>query len=882
MATSISDCFKQGCTSMYVLKISGIPHMFIEKRPLRVDAATAPSATPTITGSHNYTTVEGLTIDSSPTLSNEVDRKSGIGKGSGIDFRLALSGLNAASANTDLFTKPSKRGDLQLDLSGTATTVSVSDETWGSSGTVFVGMECVAFTSNNPDGSNRTLGGLTRGLAGEVHSHQKGSFTSYRWVTDRPALWRGRIVTLGEHILSPEGRILDSTYGTGTYYREIYRGYIEAPPRNVGAYIELKTLPLVRKLSQQMGYTGVFDIATNMVFNPGTPFETYPVWFGDAEEHIQITVNYTVTSGGAENYTTGAVIPDNSPGGSSNVNWAWYDTMAYAAGVDSQINDVFGTAIFTADVWAPREGFVNPSDEILFRFAPASGRTLNSVTIDVFPDHNPWFIQPGVYHSYASGHSGYPLYVKVPIRPTLATIEKPWLLLENPSGQGAFDAEVPAAGVGVLANGETNEIVEWLTVDTAPLGTVASGGTGQEFVAIRLSQRALDGGALCELINKPDLQFKTAAGYAGQLKTVIHTLLESSGSGQRGSHDTLAIGFGAGIDDGYIDSTTIDALRFAKRTVAAVNEGQQSFADLLGGWIVGSGACLCMKRVGGVMKIAAVDYRTGSAATLDPNIVEINAEDVLLDKVRAVATIDLPNEIRFATKSAQRDAPEIIVRDIPRVQAEGITSWSLKCPTMPIADCISVGEEIIAATDGVGVLTIPVGLWVDVQVGDTVVVNAAHPATYDWSRGAVAPSEIAGRVLSVKRNLVSSRQDIKVALAGNIVEPFILAPSIRASASSGSTVTVDAADTAWFRDADKVSIYELGNEAAGTPLLEERVVSDINASTGVITFTVAPSFAATSIAAGKIVYLTYPIRANATTEQKKYMYQHSDWTWGSS
>ena len=871
---------------MYVLKISGIPYMFIEKRPLRVDNAAAPSATPTITGAYTYTTVEGLTIDSSPTISNEIDRQTGIGKGSGIDFRIAMSELIASGANT-IFTKPSKKGDLVSDLSGTATAITVTDETWGSSGTVFLGLECVAFTSNSPSGSYRSLGGLTRGLAGEVHAHKASSFTSYRWVTDRPVLWRGRTVTLGEHILSPEGRILDSTYGSGTYYREIYRGYIEAPPRNAGAFMELKTLPLVRKLSQQMGYTGVFDIANHMEFNAGTPFTNFPLWFGDNEEHLQVSVQYTVTSGGAKNTISAAVIPDNTGGstsGSNYVNWVYNDSFVWVGSVDSEINDVFGSAIFTADVVAPRESFVNPSDDILFRFGPASGKTLDACSVEIFHDHNPWFLEPGIYHGYASGHAGYPIYVKVPIRTSLANGEKPWLMLHNPSGQGAYDAEVPSAGVGVISDGETSELVEWLTTDTAPRGSDASGGSGSEYIGVRISQRALDNGSACELVNRPDLKFKTACGHAGALNKTIYTLLQSSGSGQRGTYDTLAIGFGAGIDDGHIDSTSIDALRFANRSVVACNEGRQSFSALLGGWIVGSGSCLCMKRVGGVMKIAAVDYRTGSAATLDPAVVEINAEDVLLSKIRPVATIDMPNEIHFETKTANKDAPTITVRDIPRVQAEGITSWSLNCPSMDVDDCISVGEEIIAATDGVGVITVPVGLWVDIQVGDTAVLNTAHPATYDWSRGAVAPPELVGRVLSVKRNLVSSRQDIKIALAGNIQEPYILAPTLVTTAANASakTITIAAGDTAWFRVDDVVAIYEQGNETAGTPLLEERTIATINATTGVITFTVAPSFAETSIAASKVVYLTYPVKTNATTEQKEYMYEDADWHWGSS
>ena len=113
MATPLKNTFKRGYSSVYFLMVEGIPYTFVEKEPLRVDADSSPSA------ASGRTTVKGLIVDQSPTISMEVDRKAGIGRGASVTFTLGYKDLERAGVLDDIFARATLQTEITADVSAT-------------------------------------------------------------------------------------------------------------------------------------------------------------------------------------------------------------------------------------------------------------------------------------------------------------------------------------------------------------------------------------------------------------------------------------------------------------------------------------------------------------------------------------------------------------------------------------------------------------------------------------------------------------------------------------------------------------------------------------------------------------------------------------------
>ena len=107
------------------------------------------------------------------------------------------------------------------------------------------------------------MSGLSRHEINEKYNFFSSSFGSYRKVTDTPTIWRGRKVTLWEHLATPDGYLLNNTWcsSSSTYSREIWQGFVEEHPIPDPLGIRLRCLPLQRALAKPIGYSTTFDVA---------------------------------------------------------------------------------------------------------------------------------------------------------------------------------------------------------------------------------------------------------------------------------------------------------------------------------------------------------------------------------------------------------------------------------------------------------------------------------------------------------------------------------------------------------------------------------------------------------------------------------------------
>lgn len=861
MATPLNHLFKRGYSSVYALFVEGIPFLFVEKIPSLATSSSAPTA-PT-----DRTVVAGLIIDKQK-LSLEIDRESGIGRGRAIDFRLAYQDMKDAGYLDDIFARPTLEVPITADATATATTISAANTGFPASGAFYLGREYIKY--GNKNGSNTAFEACTRAVLGYNYVHSAKSIASSRYCTNKPLVWRGRFVTLKEYIVDPAGRMLDTSWSSGTYQREIWKGYIGAPPKPLKVAMSLNCLPLCRLLGNPLGFSVEWQDNRKLE----SPWKThqgveYIPFYSAGTEKVSVTVAFTGTSAG------GAGSPSNPsplsidvlcPTGVSSGYFS--DPELYASLLGSKIADAVqaaGLTEFEADgVWDLfKKDVVAPS----MGFSASSPVTLQSVA--VMPGSAaPYFLQKGVNTSEENLVIDGSYVVTLPFTKDFGQGINPWLIVNANNGVLANDFDISAPGIGLLSSGGVEELVTWDQVVSLPLSRVA----------IHINARGVGGTP----IGNPGLNtftLKSGSGHVGLMKESLYTVLMSSGTGTRGTgdyaqYDSMAEGFGAGIPQEYLDTESIDELHYKNFPSTCVQGGAVSVGDLLGGWVALSGNCIVDYRSSGVIKLKAVTSRTGEFSALANETTTINMSDVMLNRLEDIDVIDPPNPVTVDTASISAVGAKVTVRDAPAIQEQTAHPAEFKAPGMDVYTAISSAREMIWLGTGQYAIKITVGLWVDVQAGDPVILGFTHPGIYDWQSGSPGPTSVSGRVTAWSRDLGSGTQTLTILLNGVKDNAGLLCPvAIVAGAPSGNTVTITSG-IEWFQAGETVIIYNRGNEALGTPEFGALIIQSIDTSANTITFTSTP---AAWVAAN--TRITYPQVTSASSDQDDFFYNNADYKW---
>ena len=827
---------RRGWSEVYAVTIEGIPYVFVERIPKRVDA-TSSVGLPT-----GYTSaVDALTIETDQSVSITLDRQSGGSSGTSFDLTLDYESLSDASLLAVLFKQATNRATLTADLAHNATTITVDDTTgFSASGSVYLGRELVTYTGT----TGTSFTGCTRGVAGYAYKYQDDSPT-YRVVSDIPIVWRGRFVTIHAHLVSPEGRILDSQWTTGTYHREIWKGQIESVPEPIGRGFRFRTMPLVRTIAKPIGSDTTGNLYAVDPSDPGS-FAGFPV--GDFKQSLFVYLTQGSDDGSAE--------LDPFDSFTDSVVWLgqWAGTLTNDWATDSAFNSLEFSP--SEPSFTMRDG--RPALAMNFIWTAAEPMT-GWLTV---PASGPYFLEPGTYTSEPFATRG--VRFVIPIR--FAPIESGYIPVKTTSGSGYMNQAIPSTGFGILETDTGAELVKWSDIvdNTASLDAELG-----SIVMLQISERGVNGTGPQDLTHGGT--FTVTAGYAGTVTNAIRTLLQSSGTGARGTYDTLALGFGYGIPEAWIDETAGGLGGFqglSTNTADMVAAGRVSLEELAGGYLVLNNTAITQQRSDDGVRLALVS--TSPPAAVEQTMVSLEADDAILSRVEPARLIDAPNIVKIDT-SGLRDGPDLTAVDLPRVQAEGPNEMTISAPGITVAQAGAYAQAVIALGDGLQSMTVKVGAWVELEPGDPVEVKLAHPAVYDFAEAERAPSSVAGRVVGSRFNLADGTQDLTILIRGAYVGARFLCPAqaVQSKDSSTEITMTSTAAAKMYKAGETITVYNPGQETAATP---EKADHDIDTISGA-TITITGSTFAAWVGAGTRV--TYPALADCSTRQDDFAFYDS-------
>ena len=857
MATTFDNCLKRGFSTIYALTVEGIPFVFVEES----NKTTTTNAVPT-TPTGYTAAVDALIVDRAGTISIELDRETGVGRGGSVQFVLSHEALNRAGYLDDLFGRPTQKIALASTVDQSATTINANGAGAWTGSHAYLNKEFFTFTGS----TTNSFTGCVRGAVGEKYIHKAESFSSYRFIHDRPQSWRGRLVTLSEHLVDPTGRIIENNWLSGTYQREVWVGFIDIQPRPGRHGMVFDCLPLERRLTQKIGFSQVWNEVQPMTLVDGHTIDVH-VTDGTDTKFDQYIHNESKSWGGD---TAGEEFV-----GASNEGANWWLAYYFAGWLregDSTLDDSNGGP------WNLLPG--SPFNQFGADGSRVVSMTPGGLTWDVWaaPGVGPaWFDDMGSIGSeYKSS-----IYFAYKSESTLSS-PLHWLVLKAVEAGTFQDYDLPTTGLALLEGGESPELVQYDS------GGNIDWGIAGEHKKLRITHRELIQTPPAELWTHgphkeavvKDLKFAIVTGTFGKLpKAALELITSSGGAGVFSStYDVLALGHGHAIPEERVNLESFTKQGNLIDAVAVCAEsGPASFAELCGGWFVLSGGCVVQKRQDdGTIKLEFVKHHVG-LWTVGPGTTSITSDDILLSGVSDLSVVEAPNavSIKSDTIGFTNSIPEITIRDIPKIQQEGTHKVDINAGGMTTQDALTAAQKLIAYGDGQFSLKLPLAPWVAIKPGDRVAIDmtadgVGHPITFDYENGTHPMAEkMAARCMGVSRNLITGTQNATFLLYSSTLPALLLAPTSTVINVSGSDVTITATDADWFSAGDLVELYNPGNEELGTPQIATATISSKAAN--VLTLDAVPAWIANNT-----TRVTFPPYDNATADQKNFAYVKDD------
>jgi hypothetical protein len=831
-----SELIDAGYSRMFGVAIEGIPYAFLETQLLTT--LDEPIAVPS-----GYTSAPAsLRVRESDRISRELDRVTGLGRGRSLDLVFALDALAVVGA--ELFQTPSVRAQLTADADGTQTTFAVNSTTgFPASGSFYVGREFCTYSGT----TGTSFTGVTRAVAGLNYLHPSSTASGYRFCTDRPQYWRGRFVTVYEHLVGPDGRALAGTAcSVGSYCREFWKGYVDAQPQIDGRQMLLRCLPIERLLAQDLGGTAKGKVVFHPLEDATAPMDAF------GRYPIVVTPSDTVY---VENLDT-----------NDNATLSLATSAPTIVNLDSVALSVEGgvrnSAVFSPRLVAASASVWTEGETPRMRFRLCSEDPATNAREVMTLRANVWFLsqfeRPTTYTeridvlSSGGGFSGDRQVTgddfKFEVKPNEAL--NPWVVVKPDLEADGEPTTWPSSGYIMLENDEGLELARFANVIAAP-----SWAQGQ-LVAFQLTERALQGTTRINPFLASTLA-TAVPGERGTLEEVIETLATSSGTGGRGVYDTLGYGLGLGIPGSWFD---LDGWPLSSQYVDGASDDKASVEKVAGGWLALLGRCLTQRRgADGYVRIEAVPTTLdvpGLALTVTP-------ASVMVGSTQAERLFESPNVVRIEDTLRQKRTVSVI-RDVPRQQAEGARTVTFIAPGINTASALILGGKVLALSDGQLVVTMGVRPGLELQVGDPCRLNLDHPAIWSWADGEVAQS-VPARVIGETMSLGTGERTLTFLVPGQQQVARQLCPAARVDGYL-STVLLEVDDITGFAAGMEVRIYRRGN--AG--LSATRTVAAVDATYQTIELT-TPVVSATYPADGD-TWLTYADFGAGTAAQDEHLY----------
>lgn len=810
------DLLQRGYQLVRALQVDGIPYLFTERELLTVLGTTpgVPSG---------YTAAAVLSLDDGAEVSQDCDRKAGFAAASEVRYLLGRQPLKDTGLAEALFATPTDTSTLTTSVTSPSTTTFVVDSTsgWPASGSAYIGRE--RFTYTGTTGTSFT--GVTRGVAGLTHYHTADTASAYAEVTDRPRYWRGRLVTVWVHVVSPEGRYLGADLCTlGDYCWQEWRGEVVEVPKPTRAGFELRVGSLVSKLAGEVGATIKGKVAFDTA---GVPL----IYFTPSDSLRIIELGGGLDTEGAPAESRIGTLTD----------WSSATAVVLNAGAGS--DDVF----------------LKPAGRgvrVRVDFGGTAGYTVRP---------SAWFLDP----QERQGVGGFPLLNPVipaiwNSRDDLRRVTGFWLVVELGQSADFTDATPDSSGLAVLRSGDAVELVRY--------DATATGFDGR-FTAFRIVERRLQGTAGIDPW-EPGTELALISAVDGPLFEVALRLWVSSGmTGARGTFDQLSFGFGMGVPQDWIDLDSFNRGGWFFDFIGGYITEATGVEDVIGGHLALRRQCLVQTTGSdGQHKVRVVS----TEVTDDPDAATLTAAAVLLDGSSDPEQLEAPNHIVIDASSPGTSGAKHVIRDASRAQAEGKLAWTLDAPGMDEIRAIERGATLILLSDGQQAMKVRLPPWSELQIGDSILDLREHPAIYDYTLGQWAPPSIAGRVVGMSTSQWDETREATVLLAGQYGNTVYLAPSAEVTTAVSSTVLRVAKGTAGrFLAGEDVAVYLPGSEATDYEEHEVDSIDTSNPSYDVITL--ATALSVVTPAAGLVV--TFPEYTPSSTRQRRYLYARDDRSW---
>lgn len=811
---------RAGYTSVFGVLVDGIPYGLGERRMLTVRGVEALPPT------DDHTMSEALMVTPGMASSCEIEREAGVGSGRARDLVLRRQTLVDEGLTTALFKTPGVSAVLRTSVSDPAATIFEVDSTtsWPVSGRLYIGRECADYGTLGTEGpGGASFEGLRRGVAGMPHYHAASGISGYAIASDVPQEWVGRIVTWYEHLVAPDGRFLGTHWcRVGTYCREYWTGTIDSDPQDTAAGKVFRGLPIVRGANQEIGAALDLEVALDSAGNP-------LLWFTAAD---QIKVH--VEAAGSSTHV-GPTAPPNE--------FATLDTWC-ALAADAITTSLGGSA--TVQIAAPWR----PQREII-----VTGLYPSALTPLAHVVASGWFLVDGTYGAGSTAEAA-TFITRIPVDLDGAPVQ--WVVLRAKPSEEVDVADIPVSGTAMIESGNVKEIVRWDGTRTVDSDAQA------DLVALRIVERQVDGSPRANFFAYGGTA-TLISGTTGSWSQVFRELMTSSGTGARGEFDRLGFGFGCGFPETLIDLDALASEPMATQLVSAAASERRGIGDVIGGWLALWSRCLVQRR-NRAGRIVLTPVST--LVTDNPAATVIGADDVLLGTHGTPEVLQSPNTIIAEVGGYDTEAPPVIYCDRSRAQAEGQRSWKLVTPGGTTDVILQHAPGLTIRTRGQRAVKFEAPPECDLQCGDPVVLETAHPTVYDVTTGTYAPASINAIVAQVARDDWTLVPTITLLLAGQSQANALFCPTARVTNIYSTTeLMVVAGDELDFAVGDEVKVYEPGNEGAYSL---NRTIDAIDTEQHMITVNTAVTLPATNL------HITYREHSACTADQQALMFVRSD------
>jgi hypothetical protein len=730
---------RYGWGVVYWLTVEGVPVVWIEGETVQ----TLPSG---------YTQDASLVIDKSSEVGQLVDRESGLGAGFPLTFQL----LDTTEARSWL-RKWGQQAELTQTVAWNDTEVHVDDVAgWPASGVLWLGLERVSYTGT-VGGVDPHFTGCTRGTAGSLAStHVPGSVGGT--ATDLPRWWRGRQVRLYASPVAPSGAMTGSSLEAEA--AEVWRGTLDQGPDRVGGLWEFQAQALDRRLDLPLAepVTGlVIDLAPRYPVEPGYQVAVHVKGWNAAIPAVALW-EFLITLQPYAALPSGTLLTPSQQAEAIKV--AWAAALPLAKNLTTSAFNA-GTFLGALEVSAGAGKWLW---KIVLQAAgvPAGGVISTKVLINSVA-----LSSTKVEHFYQGPAANYHLVLDWQTNGNQLNGASPIGIGVAGLTGVAVELDAPAPGLSTYGKIKVGSI-EAAYTKLEQDGTLAFFANlyGEGVKALDLSQVEI--GDQVEVLRVD----------GGKAKNVARELLSSSGTGQRGPYDTQGLLEGYGLDGSTAATSAVNNASFDKLAagplvalpIQVVLDGT-SLGEILGGLLALSQRGLVVRgddELGARrQRVAMVSTEPGGSdwtvQILDDHLLTTNGDPVV-----AVRKRDVPNTIRVLIPQGSDDQDTYQVQDTPAAAQQGVVAVEYQLPFNGKTSKEQVTQWALARfvpAQTEQIVELRLVPWLDIDVGDLVMLEITHFAVWQWSTGTPGYTGN-GRVLGLKRDLVGTYQVATVLIDG--------------------------------------------------------------------------------------------------------------------